>query len=213
MTREMQRKSDHIRYSDEEIHSMVEDANAREQSEREERLKFLISVQSEGEFPAPVLAREYYDEARLCWLYGAFVSTILMSQLAIEELLKNHFRVSKGVKGCLRDEKTVDDSYLFDLVEEAKEEGLIGKEEADDLDQIRKTYRNPYTHVKDVTSPRDAKGKKNQSGNFFDQGLKIHNPDLSRELLGTSVIDEAQHVITLLCNYFPVISSRLSGGG
>ncbi|MBI2938359.1 MAG: hypothetical protein HYY22_09140 [Thaumarchaeota archaeon] len=139
----------------------------------------------------------YYEEARLCWFIGAFVATILMSQLAFEEMLRSLFRVANGVGGQISTKKNVNDAGFSDLINQAKHEDLITLEEANALHLIRKSYRNPYVHSHDV----------NVKPNFSTQEMKIFAPTL----VEASVEDEARTTIRILVNLFPKISRRFWG--
>ena len=120
-------------YSDSEIERLIDDGNKRTHAGRLERLKVLLSTQSQDAFPSPGLALEYYEEARLCWYVGAFVSTIIMTQLAFEELLRSHYRVAKAVGGSLDCGKKVNEAGFFDLINEAEKDGWILQSEAESL--------------------------------------------------------------------------------
>jgi len=183
-------------YSDAEIEQLVEDANKRAHDGRLERLRFLLSTQSQDAFPAPALAYEFYEEARLCWYVGAFVATIIMTQNAFEELLRSHYRVAKGVGGNLDCGKKVNEAGFFDLINEAEEEGWISGSEAKAIHTLRKKLRNPYVHVKDIKKP-----------NFLEQLLKAVAP----KLIEGDVRDEGKEAIQLLIRLFPKMASR-SGG-
>ena len=195
-------------YSHQEIEQLIEDANKRAHAGRSQRLKVLLSLQSRNAFPAPALALEYYEEARLCWYVGAYVATIVMTQMAFEELLRSHYRVAKGVSGILDfgRKKEVDKAGFFDLINEAEYEGWILKGEAELLHNLRKNLRNIYVHVKDIKMGECGEVEIENPG-FLKQLLKIVAP----ELTGGDVIGEAKEAIQLLVILFPKISSR-SGG-
>ena len=162
--------------------------------------------QDEHPIPLPALAYEYYEEARLCWYMGAFVATIIMVQISFEELLRSHYRVSKGVGGKLSNDKKVDDVGFNDLIDEAKNEGYISTQEAGSLHNLRKNIRNSFVHAKDVKI--SGSGNTNfKTPNFFTQTLKIQAP----EVLGSDVVDEAKEAIKLLVIAFPDISKRHGG--
>ena len=193
-------------FNEEKVRELMHEGDKCSYSGRFERLKFLIGLDKQFDFPAPALAIEYYEEARLCWYVGAFVATIIMTQLAFEELLRSHFRVVKGVSGKLNCGKKVDNAAFFDLIEEAKIDKWISEEEADLLHNLRKNVRNPYVHVKDFII--DKNGKPNlEKPNFFIQYLKIK----ASELIGSHVEEEAKKAIKLLVTLFPSISIRYEG--
>jgi len=191
------------------IRRLIHEGDKRSYNCRFERLRFLLGVETQSYFPAPALAIEYYEEARLCWYVGAFVSTIIMTQLAFEELLRSHYRVAKGVGGkiiCGKRTKKVDDMTFIDLIEEAKGDKWISKQEASLLNKLRKNARNLYVHVKDFKINKNGKPNLKKS-NFFIQYLKIKAP----EVIGYDITDEAKEAIKLLVTLFPSISSRYGG--
>lgn len=193
-------------YTENEIKELICEGDNHSYKGRFERLRFLLSIQKQSPFPAPALAFEYYEEARLCWYVGAFVATIVMVQLSFEELLKSHYRVAKGVGGILTSGKKVDEAGFFDLIDQAKNDGYISYDEARSFHRIRKNLRNPFVHVKDIQINED--GKVNlETPNFFTQHLKISAP----ELLGTDVENEAKEAIKLLVTLFPEISDHWGG--
>ncbi len=194
------------RYEESEIRQLIHEGDERSYSGRLERLRFLLSIEDQNPFPAPALAVEYYEEARLCWYVGAFVATIVMAQLSFEELLRSHFRVAKGVDGKLNCGKKVDHASFSDLIDEAKNDKWISEEEAKLLHDLRKNVRNPYVHVKDIKVNDD--GEPNLKGpNFLIQYLKIKAP----ELVGSDVGSEAKEAIQLLVTLLPEISRRYGG--
>lgn len=175
------------------------DSSKRSYDGRLSRLRVLLSYQAQSAFPSPALALEYYEEARLCWYAGAFISAIVMTQLAFEELLRNHYRVANGVSGSLSCGKKVDEAGFFDLINEAKKEEYISQDEAALLHALRQKLRNPYVHAKDVGKIENA---------------MMEKPDflsLTWKVASGVVKDEAMKVVILLVQLFPEISSRHGG--
>lgn len=118
---------------------------------RARRLAFLLSIwpwSGERNFVVSQMAWYYFDEARLAYLNGLFVSTIIMSQLCAEELLRNLYRMS-GV-----DDKTATSGSFKDLINGATDHGWIDIQRTAMLHKLR-LHRNPYAHVK---FPTDRKG-------------------------------------------------------
>ena len=187
------------------IKRLIHDGDERSYKGRFERLKYLLSINSLDEFPAPALAWEYYEEARLCWYSGAFVATIIMAQLAFEELIRSTYRVAKGVRGKLANNKKVDKASFSDLIWEAEQDKIITKKEAENLNKLRK-LRNPFVHTKDLRIEGENKITLGPV-DFFYQHLKI----VASHLIGQSAENEAKFAIKLLCNSFPKISYRLGG--
>lgn len=192
--------SEHL--SHEELEQLIRDANERAHNGRLERLGILLSEADLDPAPFPGLAYEYYEEARLCWYVGAFVATIVMSQLALEEVLRSHYRVTKSVGGRLNNLKKVDRAGFADLIRQAEHDGWISSEEAIGLDKLRKNLRNPYVHPKDVSKKNDL-----SKPSFFTQQVKIVSP----ELLDRSAKDEAKETIILLVGLLPKLARRFWG--
>jgi hypothetical protein len=191
---------------DENLEQLIHDGDKRSYSGRLERLKFLLSIESQNEYPASALAHEYFEEGRLCWYAGAFVATIVMVQLSFEELLRSHYRVAKGIGGKLSSGKEVNNAGFYELINEAENDGYISRQEAESLHGLRKNIRNPFVHVKDIEV--NANGKQTfRKPNFFTQTLKI----AARVVLGSDVVDEAKGAVQLLVTLFPEISSRYGG--
>ena len=105
--------------------------------------------------PASVLASEYYEEARLCWYIGAFVAVIVLTQLCFEELLRSHYRVSKGVSGYLNERLKVDDAGFKALIDRARADDWLNIDEANALNRVRRDFRNSYVHVHDFKVDND----------------------------------------------------------
>ena len=188
--------------NDAELLRMISDANDHAISGRLERLRFLMTNESNEPTPFSGLAHEYFEEARLCWYVGAFVATIVLTQLALEESLRSHFRVVCGVQGTLPNGKSVDQAGFADLINESYSSGLVSENEKDQLHKLRRDFRNPYVHPKDVD-----KDHKSTRSDFFRQQLKIVAPDLT----GESSITEAKQAIQILVNLLPRISRRMYG--
>jgi len=189
-------------YTNEQLERLMQDADKRAHSGRLERLRFLLSEDDPDPAPVDALAYEYYEEARLCWYVGAFVSAIVMSQLALEEALRSYYRAAKGVGGRLNELVKVDEASFADLIRQAEADGWLCPNEADALTKIRKEFRNPYVHTRD-TKANDQLVKPTA----FTQYLKIHAP----QLLKSGAEDEARESIKILAGLFRSISRRAWG--
>ena len=189
-------------YTDEQLESLMRDANKRAHSGRLERLRFLLSQEDSVPAPVDALAYEYYEEARLCWYVGAFVATIVMTQLALEETLRAHYRVWKGIDGKLNDRLKMDEAGFADLIRQAEADGWLRTNEADALNKIRKEFRNPYVHTRDINANVQL-----AKPTAFAQYLKIHAP----QFLGSGAEDEARESIKILVGLFRNISRRAWG--
>lgn len=178
-----------------DLEAEVVEADERARAGRIARLEWLQLGASRQYYPVPALAREYFLEARLCWYVGAFISTILMVQLAFEEFLRSQYRVARGVGGKLDSGTSVDSAGFAELIEQERNDDFLSKSEADDLTALRKS-RNPYVHAKDV-------GGKGTS--FFELTIGISAP----ESVGVGVEDEARNAIKLLTTFFPALCLRM----
>jgi len=186
-------------YTDNELKQMIHDADTRAYAGRFERLRFLLSQEDAEPSPVSALAREYYEEARLCWYIGAFVTTIVLTQLCFEELLRSHYRVSKGVSGYLNEHLKIDDAGFKALIDQARTENLLSTDEFNALNRVRRDFRNPYVHVHDFKVDNDF-----SKPNFMKQYIKITAP----ELVDYGVEDEAREAISSLVGMFRKISRR-----
>lgn len=130
---------------------MIRAADLRARGERLDRLKYLHRLERNARFfPASQLAVSYYEEARLCWYMGTFIATIIMTQLAFEELLRSHFRRFKGAEGKVDTRTKINQASFGDLVNAAETQGWISTKHASQLNRLRKELRNPYVHTKDL---------------------------------------------------------------
>ena len=189
-------------YNDDELEQLVRDANERAHSGRLERLRFLFSQEDPNPATIEALAYEYYQEARLCWYMGAFVAVIVMSQLALEEMLRAHYRVEKGVHGNLNERIKVDEASFTDLIRQSEADGWLSPEEAAVLNRIRRNFRNPYVHPHDFGIDNEF-----SKPNFLRQLIKITAP----QLVESGAEDEARESIKILVTLFPSISRRFWG--
>jgi len=188
--------------SNDELDQLIDEANKNSHSGRLERLRFLFSEEDPNPLPVEALAYEYYQEARLCWYMGTFVATIVMSQLAFEELLRSHYRVAEGVGGNLDEHIKVDEASFRDLIKQSEADGWLHPGETALLSRIRKDFRNPYVHSHDF----DA-GNRLLKPNFLGQLMKI----VAGELVGSGAEDEASQSIRTLVTLFPTIARRFWG--
>lgn len=164
-----------------------------------------MSVSPDDEMvPFPEVVLAYYEEARLCWYQGAFVATIVMAQMAFEELLRNHYRAVR-VTGLKFFDKPLDNTGFAELVKQAVHDGYLTPEEGKEIDKIRKNYRNPYVHVKD---DKIVNGKQDlESPSWLTVGMKA----LCRNPYGEDASDEAKETIRILVSILPEICKRYGG--
>jgi len=188
--------------SDDELEQLIVEANENARSGRLERLRFLFSEKDPDSLLGEALAYQYYQEARLSWYMGAFVATIVMSQLAFEELLRSHYRIAKGVGGNLDEHIKVDEAGFADLIRQSEADGWLHPAEAALLSRIRKDFRNPYVHPHDF----DVANRLSKP-NFLRQLMKI----VAGQLVGSRAEDEARESIRTLVTLFPTIARRFWG--
>jgi len=193
-------------YADEELIKLIRQSNERAFRGRKERLRLLLSKEDKRRFPAEALAKEYYEEARLCWYIGAFVATILMSHLTLEETLRSHYRRAKGVGGRLSKHKKVDEATFNELIDQALGGGFISSNQARALHKLRR-LRNPYQHTQDMRKTGRSLQELRRDRDFFVQTKKISAP----ALLGVSAENEARQAISIGASLFPAISRQVWG--
>ena len=159
--------------------------------------KVLSSIDDEG-FIASALAGLYYEEARWCWISGAYVATILMTQVALEEALRSHFRFSREKNAPLTKGVTVDGASFCQLINQAKAEGWISATRAKDFHRLRKMLRNPYVHTRRAAKTTDHSAPFFRETHEWAQLGKIFRPGFETG----SVVAEAQEAIQLLIRSF-----------
>jgi len=192
---------ENLRVTKESARKLIRESDEIENRERVWRLMRMLSAQRSDWLVCGGMIQElYFQEARLCWVSGAYVSTIIMTQLAFEEMLRSMFRRLRAPKGVLRRGLRVDRASFFDLIRRAKAEGWISETEAETLNRIREQFRNPYVHIKG-----ERQIGRRQSGL-----TPLEAKFLAPSVQGGSVIAEAQEAIQTLVTFFPVMSTRLS---
>lgn len=116
--------------------------------ERLQRLRFLLSFWGgEGNLFVSSPAFWFFEEARLCFLNGAFAATIVMAQMCAAELLQYVFR-SEGIDElAVAEGKTVPThkAGFKQLIWVAREYGFLSDGDAKELEELRE-MRNPYVH-------------------------------------------------------------------
>ena len=117
-----------------------EDASSFE--DRLSRLEWLRTNSPSGKywtFPGGLHAKSVFEEARYCFVYAQFLATILLGLAYIELTLAALFY------GAGRND--LERANLTDLLSQAHAEGVIGGDEYQNLERIRK-YRNTYAHFR-----------------------------------------------------------------
>ena len=185
---------------------LIQVSDEREHVGRVERLRMLLADMNPMDldgFPCSALPLAYFEEARLCWCMGTYVATIVMSQLAIEELLRSHYRTF--TRDIAKRRKLDNASFAY-LINEAEAGGWLTLQEAADLHKTRSSYRNAYVHPHDYTDWA-TQDRDSDRTNFQKQTLKIYCP----EAVGKDVIDEAYETVKLLVSLFPKKARRFWG--
>ncbi len=110
--------------------------------ERLSRLTWLAESTPQGEywtFPGGFLAKSSFEEMRYSFVYAQYLTTILVGLAYIERTLSAVFY------GWGRND--LERANLSKLLNEAFNSNLIGKEELDELHEIRR-LRNSYAHFR-----------------------------------------------------------------
>jgi hypothetical protein len=131
--------------ADDELISWVDQQH--ERARRGKLSRFRVLLHTPDLIPSPPLAYEYFEEARLCWYNGVFVATVVMVQLAFEELLRDRYRVRGGYGAKLNSRTTVEKAGFKELVQQAKRDSVVTQKEATALLELR-NIRNLYVHTK-----------------------------------------------------------------
>lgn len=110
--------------------------------ERLKRLKWILSEYPNIEislFHGGLKSHYLFEEARYCFVYGQYISTIMLSLSFIENTFASVFYAS-GRNDLQR-------ASVNKLLEKAKEKGLISVSEFAVFDKVRE-IRNPITHFR-----------------------------------------------------------------
>ncbi|MEE9257374.1 MAG: hypothetical protein V3V56_09435, partial [bacterium] len=127
----------------------LEDDEEKSRPYRVERLKLLVDEYGrEGGrmFYGGLVSLWAFEECRLAYLHGLFLSCILASQVCVEHMLSALFRMAG------RDD--LERATFDSLLREARDERYLSDDEFVLFDRLR-TLRNPYAHPRAPTS-KDA---------------------------------------------------------
>jgi hypothetical protein len=190
--------------TDQELSRLIAEANERALGGRKERLRFLLSVEDARRLPIDALVKEYYEETRFCWFVGAFVATILMVEVTLEEILRSHYR--RAGLSSLSSGKDVRWAYLLDLAQEAARDKLVTAEESRAIERIVRHFRNPFVHTREARPAEDAReaGELDLKSDWLTQLTKIVAP----QLVFSDVQDEARDSVSFLASFLPTFSRR-----
>ena len=178
---------------DNKLKKMVKSSDRKHFESRLKRLEYLVSISKVIYLPYPTICIATHEEARLCWYNGAFIASIVMTQLTFEELLRSYFRMSYGISGELRHLSLTgkivkcDSAGFYDLIQEAFLSRWLSSSERENLHKLRK-IRNNYVHIKDIS----LKNRRKES--FHSLVLKL----FASELVEGSLEEDAQFAVTLL---------------
>lgn len=123
--------------------------NEKGREDRIVRLKFLIEEfgQVEGiQFFHGMLAKDFFEEARWCYVNGQFIGAVLLCQCFLELTLRSLLSAG-GLRAYGVTDKWLEDAGFYELIEKAHEYGLISDESAADFHWVR-TTRVQYIHPK-----------------------------------------------------------------
>lgn len=129
------------KYSDEELMAWIKDEEIQSRASRLRRLRFLTEEFDEGYRLSPGIALVYEEEAKLSFYHGAFISTIVLVQMAIEETIRATLH-DAGLDWA-REDKSIG---FFKLTEEAFDRKLITRGMRDSFHRLRSDVRNKYMH-------------------------------------------------------------------
>lgn len=130
--------------SDVEIAAYLVFADEESRTERIERMRVLLELFGcDGHmlFFGGVVPPHAFEEMRLCYLNGLYISCVVMAQLVIEHILTGLFEMGNRTD--------LEGVGFKKLTEEALTAGLISQEEFDGLDELR-CLRNSYTHSQPI---------------------------------------------------------------
>jgi hypothetical protein len=176
-------------------------------ADRLSRFVYLDSIEPMEGYPMHHLTKIYVDEAKRCWIEGAYLPCILMVTLAFEEQLRGHYRVIGGstCKQGFTHIKKVDDATFHQLAEEALLDALITQDEKLRIDKLRKEFRNEYVHTKEDIPTKIGAPKKSS---WFTQSIKMSAPAFGELTFGSSIISEAKESVEILLTIMPRLCHR-----
>lgn len=130
------------RISDEDILVWLESDEARSRPYRVERMQFLLDLfgqEAYMQFYGGVVPAHAFEELRLAYLNGLYISTVVVSQIVVEHILAGIFDLvgRTDMQGV----------GFQKLTEQALVDGYISEQEHSDLNRLRQ-LRNPYSHSK-----------------------------------------------------------------
>jgi len=174
------------------LEKMMQEGDKKSFEGRLNRLKFLLGNLGEDYTPFPAIVLEYFEETKLCFYQGAFVSTI-MASATFEEVFRQVYRDANQMEKART-------KGLANLVDYAIADELISQAEADKLTELRQ-LRNRFTHINIGFGEGSIKNKHT----FLDYMLLWGDPreeTLPIEELSKSAIKIFAELLPELCNRF-----------
>lgn len=169
---------------------------------RVKRWAVLDKIAYRGRMLAPALAFSYYVAAQYCWYRGDFLPTIILSQMALEEQLRDRFHNRSFLYP--NPDLDLDRAGFAELTKMALRVGLITPEDGDSLEELRRKYRNPYMHPK----RKNVKVKISDGRGGFEERdmrefLALHDKIQGSGYVQGDIEDESEIALRILCRMFP----------
>lgn len=135
------------RMTENDILSWLESDEAGSRPWRVERMGLLLDLFGQNgwmQFFGGVVPVQAFDEMRLAYLNGLYVSCVVVSQIVLEHILAGMF--------SLYGRDDLEGAGFQKLTTEGLAAGFISLEEFEELERLRR-LRNPYTHSKPIMHP------------------------------------------------------------
>jgi hypothetical protein len=130
--------------TDDEIGDWLEADDAKSGPYRVRRMQVLLDHLGEGGyilFTGGMIPLHAFEEMRLAYLNGLYISCVVVSQIIVEHILSGLFDMANRTD--------IEGVGFQKLLMEALLDGYISQEEFDSLDELRR-LRNPYVHSKPI---------------------------------------------------------------
>lgn len=115
--------------------------------ERTNRLYFIARLMRNEEYWAlPFVTMQYFEDAKICFLGGAFAATTVMCQMVAEELIRSVYRMAGK-------HKLTKYGTFVELLRFAYNDRLLSDREFKKLDGLRR-IRNTYVHTENDLVPQ-----------------------------------------------------------
>ena len=147
----------------------------RSMPDRVQRLKFLKKVFPKGySFGSDLETAYIFDEVKMAYINGEFISTILLSQAFIERRLQMHY-ISLGLDN-------IANKGLKAIIDHAKKNETIHDFLLPKIDELRQK-RNPFVHLKDYDHKYNISQRiYNSKDNVLRQPMELIAEDASEAL-------------------------------